>query len=61
MRRVADKDNAAKKEYAIKPDIPSEYCQSVYLHALSEDVSGNKASSVYYFFWPIFLFLNLPI
>lgn len=50
MQRVTDKDNASKKEYAIKPEIPSEYCQSVYLHALLEDVSGNKASSAYYFF-----------
>lgn len=63
MWRVADKDDAAKKEYAINPEIPSEYCQSVYLHALLEDVSGNKASSVYSsvsaclyktLWWPIF-------
>jgi len=61
MRRVADKGNAAEKECAINPEIPSEYCQWVYLHALLEDVSGNKASSVYYFFRPIFLFPSLPI
>lgn len=61
MQSVAVKDNAAKKEYAIKPEIPSEYCQLIYLHALLEDFSGNKASSIYYFFWPIFLFLSLPI
>lgn len=50
MQSVAVKDNAAKKEYAIKPEIPSEYCQLIYLHALLEDFSGNKASSIYYFF-----------
>lgn len=62
MQRVSDKDNAAgkkKKKQTIKTEIPSEYCQSAYLHALLEDVSSNKASSVCYFSWPIFL--NLPI
>lgn len=50
QKQDADKDSDAGKQHTIEPEFPREYCQSVYSHALLEDVSGKKASSVCYFF-----------